>query len=78
MDYDRQSLMQLSLRQLVNHSVWPKLAFNLQVWLHSHQEFTADYTQTFVVSADCITLLLEHVPRGVFDACINTSAVSRP
>ena len=70
--------MQLSLRQLVNHCVWPKLAFKLQVWLHSHQEFTANYTQTFMVNADCITLLLVHAPRGVFDTCINTGAISRP
>jgi hypothetical protein len=53
-----------SSRQFV-HPVWPKLALKLLVWLHSHQEFTADGAQTFVVNADRITLLLQHVlPRS--------------
>ena len=63
-----EAILDAIILEAISRSIWPEFTFKLQVWFPPIQEFTAD----------CNTLLLERVPRGVLRAGINPGVISRP
>ena len=63
-----EAILDAIILEAISRSIWREFTFKLQVWFPPIQEFTAD----------CNTLLLEHVPRGVLRAGINPGVISRP